>query len=82
MLKKKPQLLAILLSVLLVSLSGCDQTQYYNVKCDSGFETGVSRWTYIDDGVIEWRKEEHLDKHKRKMLPGEVCTDIKVKKAN
>ena len=81
-------LLAILLSVLLVSLSGCGEVPERNkwvVECDSGFTTGESYSTIIDDGIIRWTKEKNGQSRVRRMLNGEVCSDImipKEKKAN
>ncbi len=74
MLKYKNQLLAVLLSVLLVSLSGCSD-KLWVVECDSGFSTGLRMKAFVDDGVVMWKDNFDDRLTKRKMLPGEICTN-------
>lgn len=77
--KYSNKLLIVLLSALLVSLSGCFNK--YEVFCDSGFSTGVSSHAYSDEGVVYWNHENGGEYDSRRMLPGEVCK-TKIKKAN
>jgi len=71
----------VFISVFLIIVTACGQRIYdrWQVKCDSGFETPVSHWTYIDDGAIHWRVNKKGQSFVRKMLPGEVCTDKRIK---
>jgi len=61
----------ILIALLL--LTACDR-RYYQVTCDSGFKTPISTATHISEGMISWRTKGDL-LSKRKMLPGEICTE-------
>lgn len=70
---KNSKLLIVLLSVLLVSLSGCSEPKLRKVKCDSGFETLWYQDAYIDDGIILWKSGYPDPYTERKMMPGEVC---------
>ena len=83
---KNTKLLIAILSVLLVSLSGCYGDKKYYVECDSGFKTGLSSRAYSEDGVISWRADELGSGnyyHTRKMLTGESClTKVIIKKEN
>ena len=73
----------IILCFMVLFIFGCDDTRRkWIVTCDSGFSTGVSYWTYIDDGVIDWRVTKDSSKMYRKMLPGEICTDKVVENEN
>ena len=86
MLKLNTKLLAVLLSVLLVSLMGCKEKLYY-VECDSGFKTTLSSRAYSEDGIISWRADElgaGNFYHTRKMNAGESCLTkmVVVDKAN
>lgn len=82
MFKKKPQLLVILLSVLLVSLSGCNSNSK-RVDCDSGFTTGISQHAYSDEGIVYWRKNAGDLYNSRVMNKGEICLQVRVeRKAN
>jgi len=64
--------ITILIALLL--LTACDR-RYYQVTCDSGFKTPVSVATRMGEGMISWRQRTNGPLSKRKMLPGEICTD-------
>jgi hypothetical protein len=73
---KNNKLLIVLLSVLLVSLTGCGGSKMYYVECDSGFKTTLSSRAYSEDGIISWRADElgaGNFYHTRKMNAGESC---------
>tara|TARA_R110000772_G_scaffold157499_4_gene268684 strand:+ start:524 stop:775 length:252 start_codon:yes stop_codon:yes gene_type:complete len=79
---KNSKLLIVLLSVLLVSLSGCGSNSK-RVDCDSGFTTGVSQHAYSDEGVVYWRKNAGDLYNSRVMSKGEICLQVMVeRKAN
>ena len=81
MLKLNNKLLAIFLSVLLVSLFGCVERHRYIINCDSGFTTGDVYYALIDNGVIRWQ-DDHFKWISRKMINGEVCQVNILNKAN
>ena len=69
----------VFLCIVCLFVFGCDNKRHkLIVECDSGFSTGVSYWTDISDGVIDWRKTRGSPNMYRKMLPGEICTDTMV----
>lgn len=66
-------------SIILVTLlfiTACEsERRYWQVTCDSGFKTPISYHTYVQEGMIVWKKHKGGSVSKRKMLPGEICTD-------
>ena len=69
--------------ITLFTLIGCKLTeqQYWQVTCDSGFKTPLSHHTSIYEGMVVWKEYKKGFVSKRKMLPGEICTDTKVFKS-
>lgn len=67
----------LILTALLIT--GCShQHQYWQITCDSGFETPVSQYTFISNGVLKWKIKGNDYFTQRKMLPGESCNDVQV----
>lgn len=62
----------IMLSLGLVTLSGCNNNYRFSIACDSGFKIDSASYALIDKGVVQWRD---TDKQwsKRLMIQGEVC---------
>jgi len=59
-------------------VAGCkSESQLWVVECDSGFKTPYSTSTGIHEGNIYWRVKGGITNH-RKMIPGEICQDIKL----
>ena len=67
----------VIVALIALLCVGCGEHQYWNVKCDSGFETGRSYMTAVTEGVIRWRIDPKGSYRVREMLPGEVCIDMK-----
>lgn len=66
----------LLILITLLFITACERDrQYHQVTCDSGFKTPISYRTGIWDGVIEWRVVRGGSAFKRKMIPGEICTN-------
>lgn len=67
--------------LILLALAGCESyiDSLWRVDCDSGFTTGVSYYSGIHDGVIVWRSRKEGNLKRRKMIPGEICIDKRIR---
>ena len=64
----------IILTALLF-ITACEQNHKQQVTCDSGFKTPISYYTEIYQGVIGWRVVKDGPFFRRKLIPGEICSD-------
>lgn len=68
----------LLFLILIIPLTACERNRtQWQVVCDSGFKTPLSHHTYMADGDIRWQVEPKGQFRARRMVPGEICSDIK-----